>query len=159
MVRPRLLRRIWFEPGVTYFKPRGIPLAYLKESVLTVDELESIRLTDFEGMEQEKAAKKMKISQPTFNRLLTSARKKIADAIVNGKAIKIEGGDYVMARTIQSRGMRMRARFGGRGRMGGPALGPGGKCICPKCGYSIIHKVGVPCYTLKCPKCNSRMSR
>lgn len=98
MPRPRRCRRVWLEPNVTYFKPAGIPVRELEEVVLTVDEFESIRLKDLEGLEQEEAAKKMNISQPTFFRLLDSARKKIADAIVNGKAIKIKGGSYKLFR-------------------------------------------------------------
>jgi len=94
MPRPRRCRRVRFEPNTTYFKPAGIPVRELEEVILTVDEFEAIRLKDLEGLEQEEAAKKMNISQPTFFRLLDSARKKIADAIVNGKAIKIEGGIY-----------------------------------------------------------------
>jgi predicted DNA-binding protein (UPF0251 family) len=94
MPRPRLCRRVKFLPETTYFKPAGIPLRKLEEVVLTVDEFEAIRLKDLEGLEQEKAAERMKISQPTFFRLLDSARRKIADAVVKGKAIKIEGGSY-----------------------------------------------------------------
>jgi predicted DNA-binding protein (UPF0251 family) len=94
MVRPRLCRRVRFNPDVTYFKPRGVPLFKLEETILHVDEFEAVRLKDLEGLEQEECAKKMNISQPTFHRLVLSARKKIADAIVNGKAIKIEGGNY-----------------------------------------------------------------
>lgn len=94
MPRPRLCRRVQFNPNVTYFKPRGIPLRELEEVILHVDEYEAVRLKDLEGLEQEECAKKMNISQPTFHRLVLSARKKIADAIVNGKAIKIEGGNF-----------------------------------------------------------------
>jgi len=85
---------VCFPPGLTYFKPAGIRLVDLKESVLTVDEFEALRLKDLEGLEQETAAGRMAVSQPTFHRILSSARKKIADAIVNGKAIRIEGGTY-----------------------------------------------------------------
>ena len=94
MVRPRLCRRVRFNPDITYFKPRGIPLRELEEVILPIDEYEAVRLKDLEGLEQEECAKKMNISQPTFHRLVLSARKKIADAIINGKAIKIEGGNY-----------------------------------------------------------------
>ena len=66
----------------------------LEEVILQVDEFEAVRLKDLEGLEQEECAKKMNISQPTFHRLVLSARKKISDAIVNGKAIKIEGGNF-----------------------------------------------------------------
>ena len=94
MVRPRLHRRVRFSPGVIYFKPQGIPLWELQEIVLKVEELEAVRLHDLENLSQEKCAKKMVISQSTFNRLVIVARKKIAEAIVNGKAIRIEGGNY-----------------------------------------------------------------
>jgi predicted DNA-binding protein (UPF0251 family) len=94
MVRPRLCRKIKFNPNVNYFKPRGIPLQKLEEVILPLEEFEAVRLKDLENLEQEECAKKMKISQPTFHRLILSARKKIADAIINGKAIKIEGGNY-----------------------------------------------------------------
>lgn len=96
------------EPNITYFKPAGIRMRQLDEVVLTVDEFEAIRLNDFEGMNQTGAAKKMGISQPTFQRLLESARKKVAEALVNGKAIRIEGGHF----TFMGRGM-------GRGFRGG----------------------------------------
>lgn len=82
------------QPNVTYFKPAGIRLNDLEESTLTVEEFEAVRLKDLMGLEQEKCAKNMGISQPTFHRLVLIARKKIADAIVNGKAIKIEGGNF-----------------------------------------------------------------
>jgi len=98
MPRPRRFRRVWLEPNVTYFKPAGVRMINLEESILTVDEFEAVRLKDLEGLDEETAAKKMNISQPTFNRLVSSARKKIADAIVNGKAIKIFGGPYKVLR-------------------------------------------------------------
>ena len=115
MPRPRLCRRIWNKPNVTYFKPAGIRMLDLEEINLTMDELESIRLKDFMGLEQTEAAEKMNVSQPTLHRLLQSARKKIADALTNGKAIKIEGGNYQIAQTpLTSR--RFRRRFRRRGR-------------------------------------------
>lgn len=94
MPRPRRCRRVCHHPRNTYFKPAGIGIKDLQEVTLTVDEYEAVRLKDMEGMEQEKAAKQMDISQPTFHRLLTEARKKIAEAIIKGKAIKIEGGHF-----------------------------------------------------------------
>ncbi len=90
MVRPRIPRRVSFKPGVTYFKPRGVPLRFLEEINLEPDELEAVRLADFTGLEQIEAAKKMKISQSTFQRILTTARKKIGQALIEGKAIRIE---------------------------------------------------------------------
>ncbi len=94
MPRPRRCRRIFFEPDTRYFKPIGARLIDLKEVVLTLDEFEAVRLKDLLDLDQKQAAKKMNVSQPTFHRILTLARKKIADAIINGKAVKIEGGNY-----------------------------------------------------------------
>ncbi len=91
--RPRLYRRILSTPNSTYFKPRGIPMSSLNEVVLAIDEFEAVNLKDLQGLEQSVCAKRMNISQPTFHRLIICARKKIADAIINGKAIKIEDKD------------------------------------------------------------------
>jgi len=99
MSRPFKCRHIGCEPGINCFKPRGIPLAGLQQVVLTLDEFEAVRLADLEGLYQEEAAKKMKISRQTFGNIISSARGKIADAIINGKAIKIEGGVYTKAGT------------------------------------------------------------
>ncbi|MFA5125866.1 MAG: DUF134 domain-containing protein [archaeon] len=90
MVRPRIPRIINFEPGTTYFKPAGIPMRTLEEVVLSFEEIESLRLKEVEGLGQTEAAKKMHISQPTFFRILSTARKKVAEAIIKGKAIKIQ---------------------------------------------------------------------
>jgi predicted DNA-binding protein (UPF0251 family) len=84
-------------PGSDYFKPRGIPLSMLEEVILTVDEFEAIRLADLDGLYQEQAAEKMKVSRPTFGRIIEAAHKKMADALVKGKALKIEGGEFEMA--------------------------------------------------------------
>lgn len=89
MTRPKNFRCISFDPKVFYFKPRGVPLSVLKEEELLTDELEALRLHEVEELDQNKAAEKMKISQPTFGRILNKAYKKIAKAIVEGKAIKI----------------------------------------------------------------------
>lgn len=94
MVRPKKCKMVFAEPGVTYFKPRAVPLIELKEVELTVEEFEAIRLKDLEGNEQTLVARKMRVSQPTLHRLIANARKKIADALVNGKAIRINGGNY-----------------------------------------------------------------
>ena len=89
MPRPCKRRRIAGAPNSFYFKPKGIPLKKLEESVLDDDEFEAIRLKDFLNLDQNDCAEKMGISQPTFHRIITSARNKIADAVVNGKAIEI----------------------------------------------------------------------
>lgn len=92
MPRPCRCRRIRCNPDSNYFKPRGIPIDMLEEINLTLDELETVRLADLEGLYQEDAAKKMDISRQTFGNIVNSAHKKIADALLNGKALKIEGG-------------------------------------------------------------------
>jgi predicted DNA-binding protein (UPF0251 family) len=97
MGRQPLFRRVNFLPHVTYFKPAGVPLIHLQEVQLSIEEAEAIRLKDIEGLEQEKCAEKMNVSRTTFSRMLDSARLKIADALLNGKAIRIEGGNYEMA--------------------------------------------------------------
>ncbi|MFC1968280.1 DUF134 domain-containing protein [Chloroflexota bacterium] len=97
MARPRKFRRIAFTPEVTYFKPAGIPLRRLEEVCLSMEEAEAIRLKDLEGLEQEQCAEKMHISRPTFHRVIGSARRKVAEALLKGKAIRIEGGDFEMA--------------------------------------------------------------
>ena len=97
MSRPTKWRRVAFIPEVTYFKPAGIPLQVLEEVCLSVEEAEAIRLKDLGGLEQEDCAQKMNISRPTFQRLLGSARQKIADALLEGKAIRIEGGKFELA--------------------------------------------------------------
>ncbi len=132
MVRPRKNRRVWFEPGITYFKPRGIPLADMEEVSLAVDELEAIRLNSIEELGQKEAAEKMTISQPTLHRLLESARKKIADALVNGKAIKIHGGNYEMA--------ARRFKCHDCGNEWEESYGTGRPVECPKCSSANIHR-------------------
>jgi predicted DNA-binding protein (UPF0251 family) len=89
MARPIKLRKISFDPNVVYFKPRAVPLSRLKEIYLNVDEVEALRLCDLKDFEQKVAAKKMKISQSTLQRVLSLARKKVSEALVEGKAIKI----------------------------------------------------------------------
>jgi predicted DNA-binding protein (UPF0251 family) len=97
MSRPFKCRRVAFMPDATYFKPAGIPLRSLGEVRLSLEEAEALRLKDLEGLEQEQGAEKMNISRPTFQRVLASARKKMADALLNGKAVRIEGGNFEMA--------------------------------------------------------------
>lgn len=97
MGRQPLWRRVDFVPQITYFKPAGIPLAQLQEICLSVEEAEAIRLKDIEKLEQEECGQRMKVSRTTFARVLASAREKMADALLNGKAIRIEGGNFEMA--------------------------------------------------------------
>ncbi len=161
MPRRIKLRQISFQPQVTYFKPRGVALSSLEEINLSLDELESLRLVDWEGQEQTLAAKSMKISQSTLQRILAKAREKVAQALVCGQAIKIKGGEVMMVGfgRGQGRGFSAGPR---RGRMGGSfSAGPGGICVCtnPDCQHEITHTAGAPCYQAKCPKCGSPMIR
>jgi len=129
MPRPKNFRRVACLPQATYYKPRGIPLAGLECVTLTVDEVEAVRLADEQGLYQEQAAEKMNVSRQTFGRILESAHKKIAHALVNGKALSIEGGAFEMPagpmggtgpdRFGRGFGRRGRGRRGrGRGPMG-----------------------------------------
>ena len=92
MARPPLLRRIGCPPLITHFKPVGVEANDLPEIIVSYDEFEAIRLKHFLNIDQTQAAKRMNISQPTFHRLIKSAQRKIAEALINGRAIKIEGG-------------------------------------------------------------------
>lgn len=90
MPRPCKRRRVRFRSRYDHYKPAGVSLQDLREISLQPDELEAIRLADLQGLNQEKAAERMEISQPTFNRVLSSARKKVAEALVNGLALRIK---------------------------------------------------------------------
>jgi predicted DNA-binding protein (UPF0251 family) len=94
MVRPRKDRLVTYNPNVCYFKPRGIPMLDLEETHLTIDELEALRLADLVGLSHEAAGQKMGVSRATFGRIIQKARQRVADALIYGKAIKIEGGNY-----------------------------------------------------------------
>ena len=87
--RPPKKRRVKFEPKAVYFKPRAIPLSNIREVELKMDEMEAIRLCDLKNISQNEAAEKMKISQSTLQRILDRARKKIAEGLIKGKALKI----------------------------------------------------------------------
>lgn len=94
MARPTKWRKIANIPTVTYFVPSGKENLEVPENILKLEELEAIRLKDLENLEQSDCADKMEISRPTFQRILLSAREKIADSLVNGKTIHIEGGNF-----------------------------------------------------------------
>ena len=89
MGRPKKNRTISCNPGAYYFKPRGIPLTELDAVQIGKDEIEAIRLADLLSLSHEEAASKMQVSRATFGRIVKSARSKIADSILNGKAIEI----------------------------------------------------------------------
>ncbi|MBU7045664.1 MAG: DUF134 domain-containing protein [Theionarchaea archaeon] len=132
MARPRHCRRVRYGPQCTYFKPRGVGIQFLEEVVLQVDELEAIRLVDLEGKGQAEAAEIMSVSQPTFHRIAKEARRKVADALVNGKALRIGGGDYVMTKR-----MFMCYDCGHQWEL---PYGTGRPQICPECGSVNLHR-------------------
>lgn len=91
-------RRVENYPQFTSFKPTGVPRQCLKKVSLLVEELEAIRLKDYLGLEQEECAQRMRISRPTFQRILVEARKKVVETLVNGKELYIEGGEYCLGK-------------------------------------------------------------
>ena len=128
MARPHKCRRIGCDPRTGYFKPRGVPVRRLQEVILTLDEFEAVRLADLEGMYQQEAASTMNVSRQTFGNIITSAHRKIADALINAKALKIAGGTYVKVET---------RRF---------------LCNCCHHAWEVAH--GTACPTA-CPHCNN----
>ncbi len=96
MVRPRKCKHVGFMPEVVHFKPQGVALKNLQTVTLAVDELEALRLSDKDQLSQTQAAEYMNVHQSTFQRTLARAREKVSDALLGGKAIKIQGGDYHM---------------------------------------------------------------
>jgi uncharacterized protein len=125
MPRPKKYRIVKREPGVTFFKPQGIPLRVLEHALITVDELEALRLSDLQGLSHEETAQQLQVSRPTVTRMLARAHQAVADALVNGKAIRIQGGDYILE---------------------------GYECVCPKCGARWSVPAGESAQV--CDKCS-----
>jgi predicted DNA-binding protein (UPF0251 family) len=134
MVRPKNCRRVAGSPGCLLFKPAGIPAKNLEEVVLGVDELEAIRLADKEGLYHEIAAEQMNISRQTFGRIVTAARNKVAQALIEGKVLRIEGGEIEMAekrKFVCNECQHIWELPFGTGRPGG----------CPECKSVNIHRI------------------
>lgn len=112
MPRPAKHRMVEREPICTVFKPAGMPMAGLEEIVVTVEGIEAIRLKDLSGLGQEECAECMHVSRATFQRLLTQTRESIARALVEGRALRIEGGNY----RLRSNCPALRGSLTGRGR-------------------------------------------
>ena len=142
MPRPTKWRYVNFIPAVTSFRPVGVPLRLLEEVCLSLEEAEAIRLRDLEGLEQEECAERMKVSRPTFHRVLESARKKVADALINGKATRIEGGNFQMAMR------RFRCRDDGHEwDLPSEAVAQESLPMCPQCNGPSIQLVPPPGFT------------
>ncbi|MBN1645542.1 DUF134 domain-containing protein [Candidatus Woesearchaeota archaeon] len=163
MVRPRKTKLVSYEPDITYFKPRAVPLTELQEVELNIDELETLRLTNLCKMSQLQAAKSMGIHQSTFQRALVRAREKITDALVKGKAIKIKGGKYQLLKAVESKLIAERSKDVGavdtdsKASLNDFRSGISGYCICSACGYKKVHYRGIPCTSLQCPECRNPM--
>lgn len=130
MGRKKKRRMVQQEPGVTFYKPQGVPLRQLKDAALTCEGLEALRLADGQGMSQAEGAEIMGVSRATFGRILAEARKTVATALVDGLAIRIEGGHYELADDVaEDQGDTEMPNMKGRGRcMGGQGRGMGQGC-------------------------------
>lgn len=126
MPRPKKTRHVQCRPDAVYFKPRAIPLRVLAETVLESNELEALRLADLESCYHRDAARKMMISRQTFGNIVKSARKKVSDALVNGKAIRLESS----AGAPPGYSAFACAECGGIWKSSAPADWPG---LCPHC--------------------------
>lgn len=93
MSRPKNNRIVHEPPLFTEFKPAGIPTRVLEQIAFTLDEFEAIRLADYNGLSHEEAAEEMEISRSTFSRLIEKSRKKIAEFLIRGKILTIDGGN------------------------------------------------------------------
>lgn len=136
MVRPIKDRIVKFSPDVSYFKPRGIPMIDLEEVKLTIDEREAIRLADLLGLSHEEAGRTMGVSRATFGRIIKKARRTVAEAIINGMAIKVDGGNYKIVgseRIFICLGCRHRWK---------EDHGAGRPVHCPACKDDNIRRVG-----------------
>ena len=133
MPRPKCCRRVTSLPNCPVFKPVGVPASSLREVVLTLDEFEALRLGDHEGLYQEGAAERMSVSRQTFGRIIESARRKVAQALVEGHALRIEGGTIEMAetRTFKCAGCEHSWQI---------PFGTGRPGECPQCQSKNIHR-------------------
>lgn len=126
MARPPCPRRIAVRPRVSFYKPVGVPLRDLQEVELGVDELEALRLADLEGLYHDAAARRMAVSRGTFGRIVEAARRKVAEALVAGRALRIAGGPVAFVGERRFRCAGCRAEWCAPCGTGRPAG-------CPKC--------------------------
>ncbi len=136
MVRPQKNRRVAFNPEISYFKPRGIPMFDLEEVRLTVDQREAIRLSDLLGLSHEDAGRRMGVSRATFGRIVQRARQAVADALINGKAINVEGGSYNIISSTRL------FYCNSCNQEWEEPLGTGRPKCCPSCKTDEFHRIG-----------------
>jgi uncharacterized protein len=135
LARPQKDRIVACDPAISYFKPRGVPLRQIEEVRLTIDQMEALRLADLEGLSQQDAGLRMGVSRATFGRIIQQARKVVAEAIINGKAILLEGGNY-QVRTHQ----RLFA-CADCNHQWDAGCGTGYPAKCPICGGVELHRM------------------
>jgi len=135
MVRPQKERRVAFNPGISYFKPRGVPMFDLEEVCLTIDQREAIRLSDLLGMSHEEAGRHMGVSRATFGRIIQRAREAVADALIHGKAINVEGGNYQLMDTARM------FRCGNCDHVWEEPIGTGRPLRCPSCKNDDFYRI------------------
>lgn len=104
MVRPVKCRRVQNEPVARFYKPQGVPVKDLTVVYLKEEELEALSLADAQGMDHEEAASSLGISRSTFSRILSRARKTVTQALIQGAALRIEGGDFMRTHPTRSSG-------------------------------------------------------
>lgn len=136
MARPQKDRIVTCDPSISYFKPRGVPLRQMEEVRLTIDQMEALRLADLEGLSQQDAGLRMGVSRATFGRIIQRARKVVAEALIHGKAILLEGGNYQVKST-----QRLFA-CDNCDHHWDEACGAGRPAQCPVCGSGDLHRVG-----------------
>lgn len=189
MPRPKKCRRMHGSPVARAFVPDHEFQAHTHSIELLMEEYEAIRLSDYTGMSHQQAAEQMNVSRPTLTRILQSARKKIASAIIDGYPIVIAGGTYQMnkkwyycddcrsyfpddtdrvldacnkcnGKNIIQLDSEVDMPQGRNQRHGqGGGMGSGGQCVCPKCGKAFGHTKGIPCAEETCPECGGRLVR
>lgn len=139
MPRPVKQRFVQSLPRVNFFRPVGVPRAQWREVTLSIEEAEAIRLKDLEGLGQEVSAQRMRVSRPTFQRVLESGRKKMAEALIEGKAIRVEGGNFEVAMR------RFRCEDDGQEwEVPRETVGPGWRLACPHCNSTNVRLVFPP---------------
>ncbi len=174
MARPVNRRLVEKPPIMEGFKPFGIPIRDLEPVVLLFEEYEALRLVDHLGLPHHKAARRMKVSRPTFTRICDKARRTLATALVEGKALFIEGGNFrtddcwyrcescwkvTISSVATSTCSSCHAENLRQLNSDPPVQETNGNCICTQCNKRIPHVTGKPCRETRCPDCRRIMLR